>query len=135
MFDYFAIPIVIQTAAFDRTKYGMNPEHRALALLQKHLTREQCDQFNSEGRFVVRAQVGRYHWRDFWILKCYSYCVMDIETGEKFCAVAPGVPLMDHILTIKLLLQSDPKYFFEVAIRSGIPHPSERGNFPHGYPF
>jgi len=48
-----------------------------------------------------------------------SYCVERVSDGAKLCAVVPGVPLWDHLLGIKLMVENDEKQFLKTANVSG----------------
>lgn len=51
-----------------------------------------------------------------YILQCkYSHCVVDIDRGISMCAIVPGVPLWDHLLGIKLMIENDETHFRKVA--------------------
>ena len=43
-----------------------------------------------------------------------TYCVED-TAGNKYCAVVPGVPLWDHLLGIKLMVEQDEDKFLRTA--------------------
>lgn len=44
-----------------------------------------------------------------------TFCVERVEDGAKLCAVVPGVPLWDHLLGIKLMVEHDEPKFLETA--------------------
>lgn len=44
-----------------------------------------------------------------------SYCVERVSDGAKLCAVVPGVPLWDHLLGIKLMVEHDEDKFLKTA--------------------
>jgi hypothetical protein len=44
-----------------------------------------------------------------------SYCVERVKDGAKLCAVVPGVPLWDHLLGIKLMVENDEPRFLKTA--------------------
>ena len=44
-----------------------------------------------------------------------SYCVERVSDGAKLCAVVPGVPLWDHLLGIKLMVEQDEDKFLKTA--------------------
>lgn len=48
-----------------------------------------------------------------------SYCVERIKDRAKLCAVVPGVPLWDHLLGIKLMVENDEPRFLKTANVSG----------------
>ena len=44
-----------------------------------------------------------------------TYCVERDSDHSKLCAVVPGVPLWDHLLGIKLMIEHDEQKFIETA--------------------
>lgn len=44
-----------------------------------------------------------------------SFCIERVSDGAKFCAVVPGVPLFDHLLGIKLIVERDEDAFLKTA--------------------
>lgn len=48
-----------------------------------------------------------------------AYCVERPGDGARLCAVVPGVPLWDHLLGIKLMIEHDEKAFLAIANVSG----------------
>src|SRR3990167_4777600 len=44
-----------------------------------------------------------------------SYCVERVSDNARLCAVVPGVPLWDHLLGIKLMIEHDEPKFLETA--------------------
>ena len=44
-----------------------------------------------------------------------SYCVERVSDNARLCAVVPGVPLWDHLLGIKLMIENDEPKFLETA--------------------
>lgn len=85
---------------------------RAQQLLFSLLTRSQRDELRVKGYFSVFVVArGR-----FCILPCSVFNVLQIETGDCYCAVSTAnVPLWDLLLTQKLMLEIDPDSFFSVA--------------------
>lgn len=57
---------------------------------------------------------GRYELR-----KKASFCVRRPKDGVELCAVVPGVPLWDHLLGIKLVVETDEPRFLRTANASG----------------
>lgn len=49
------------------------------------------------------------------LFKRSSYCVTRVSDGAKLCAVVPGVPLYDHLLGIKLMVEQDEEKFIKTA--------------------
>lgn len=48
-----------------------------------------------------------------------TFCVERVKDGAKLCAVVPGVPLWDHLLGIKLMVENDEPAFLKTANVSG----------------
>ena len=44
-----------------------------------------------------------------------SFCVERVRDGASLCAVVPGVPLWDHLLGIKLMIENDEPKFLKTA--------------------
>lgn len=47
--------------------------------------------------------------------KKMTYCVERKKDGTKLCALVPGVPLWDHLLGVKLMLEHDEQAFLNTA--------------------
>lgn len=47
--------------------------------------------------------------------KCVSYCIERVSDRARLCAVVPGVPLWDHLLGVKLMVERDELKFLETA--------------------
>lgn len=65
--------------------------------------------------------------------KRQSYCLQRSSDGLKFCAMVPGVPLWDHLLGIKLMVENDEPSFLQIAnvadvVAHRAPEISERHN-------
>lgn len=54
---------------------------------------------------------------DYTLHKRATYCVE--SKGTKYCAVVPGVPLWDHLLGIKLMIEQDEPKFLATANKAG----------------
>lgn len=55
-----------------------------------------------------------------------AYCVERKNDGAKLCAVVPGVPLYDHLLGIKIMVENDEPKFLKIANVSP-------GDIPRGF--
>lgn len=53
-----------------------------------------------------------------------TYCVERTKDGAKLCAVVPGVPLWDHLLGIRLMVENDEPAFLKTANVAGGHHPT-----------
>lgn len=56
---------------------------------------------------------------EYRLHKRASFCVERVSDGAQLCAVVPGVPLYDHLLGIKLMVENDEKKFLKTANVSG----------------
>lgn len=63
---------------------------------------------------VVGSKGGRY-----FLYRRATYCVTRESDGVRLCAVVPGVPLWDHLLGIKLMIEHDEPRFLKTANVSG----------------
>lgn len=53
------------------------------------------------------------------LYKRASFCVERVSDGARLCAVVPNVPLWDHLLGIKLMVENDELKFLETANVAG----------------
>lgn len=89
---------------------------RARDLLERHLSPAQLESFRALGTFDVRAASGhRYRIEQGRTVNVTR------DDGASFCAVARGVPLCDHLLAQKMMLEADEEAFLAVAVRWGGP--------------
>ena len=49
------------------------------------------------------------------MIKSASFCIRNRKTGIEYCAVVPGVPIWDHLLGIKLMVEHDEPRFLATA--------------------
>ena len=56
---------------------------------------------------------------DYRLFKRAAYCVERPSDGARLCAVVPGVPMYDHMLGIKLMVEHDEPEFLMVANVAG----------------
>ena len=60
---------------------------------------------------------------DYHLFKRASYCVERPNDGARLCAVVPNVPLWDHLLGIKLMIEHDEPTFLKTAnVSNGLPN-------------
>lgn len=52
---------------------------------------------------------------EYQLFALSSYCVQRVRDGASLCAVVPGVPLWDHLLGIKLIIEHDEPKFLKIA--------------------
>lgn len=85
---------------------------RANRLLRHLLDPRQRTQFDRHGCFTVEVE-GR---GTFAVLPQLVFGVVDLSSGVSYCCVTETpVPMGDHMLIQKLLLESDAERFFAVA--------------------
>ena len=66
---------------------------------------------NKGGRIdITGSKGGKYSME-----KAFSYCITRLKDKAKMCAVVPGVPLWDHLLGIKLMIEHDEPLFIKTA--------------------
>ena len=101
-----------------------HPEVVAQELLDRHLSPKQRRQLQMQGYFDV---IGSKTGRSYRIHACkYLGNVWDIKGGYKYCAYAAGkklLPVGDHLLAQKLLIETDEARFLAVANRASISPP------------
>ena len=56
---------------------------------------------------------------DYQLFKRAAYCIERPSDGARLCAVVPGVPMYDHMLGIKLMVEHDEPEFLMVANVAG----------------
>jgi hypothetical protein len=96
----------------------MSPDARAFWLLRHLLDREQREQFDRYRCFTVEV-AGR---GTFAVLPQLAFSVIDVKTGDSYCIVSEQpVPMGDHLLIQKLLLENDAERFFAIARRKPEP--------------
>lgn len=91
---------------------------RAERLLLAHLTPEQRETYSHNGWFVVRGQSGRRY--SIWTKDALFYNVSELDDcGQAvlhLCAhAAVNVPMGDHLLTQKLMLEHHEAEFRRIA--------------------
>lgn len=93
--------------------FTRDAEARAEVLLLRVLDDAQLRMFERNKMFLVVAP-GR---GTFALLFREAYNVLDLATGDRYCAGPPNVPRADLLVAQKLLLEADPERFFSVANR------------------
>ena len=96
-------------------------EKTAYRLLRRHLNRQQRRELEHLDAFRVKDPEGR----EYWIEKRPHTNVKLVDGNKelaKYCAVfnSIGLPIYDLMLAQKFLIESEPKKFFDVAIRTPI---------------
>ena len=98
----------------------MSPDARAFWLLRHLLEREQREQFDRFRCFTVDVE-GR---GTFAVLPQLAFSVVNVRSGDSYCVVSESpVPMGDHMLIQKLMLENEPERFFAVARRRPEPGP------------
>lgn len=83
---------------------------KARETLLRHLNDEQKASFEKDKKFTVRGQDGK----DYTITHARSFNVVGPD-GEKYCGQLADCPVEDQMLAQKLLLENEPKKFFDNA--------------------
>lgn len=101
-------------------------QNRSLALLMSYLTPAQQREWASYSgvpyrNFTVKGKDSRL----YRLIERVNGCVID-ETGQPWCIAQVArdygpIPFYDTLLAAKLLLETNPKLFFEIAMRHGGP--------------
>lgn len=73
--------------------------------------KEAFDTLNSGNPLPIIGSKGT----KYTLHKRASYCVERVSDNAKLCAVVPGVPLWDHLLGIKLMIEHDEPKFLKTA--------------------
>lgn len=89
-------------------------QEKAKDTLRACLNAEQLAEFNANGYFHVQVE----NKGKFKVTNTLSYSVHDTQNGDRYCVQTPDVPIHDQMLSLKLLLESDPKTFFKTANKS-----------------
>lgn len=73
--------------------------------------KEAFDTLNSGRPLPVTGSKGT----EYTLHKRSTYCVERVSDNARLCAVVPSVPLWDHLLGIKLMIEHDEPKFLETA--------------------
>ncbi len=119
-------PPELEVDVVERKARRLDAIQRAEALLLAHLDDEQRKQFEASRRFVVQVRSGRRYLIAASTVGNVSQIDEQNRVIVSHCAYAPGVPLWDHMLAQKLVLQADERLFLTRAFtsdRSGHAYP------------
>ena len=86
-------------------------ETKAAELFKMACGKEAFDTLNSMQPLPITGSKGT----KYTLHKRATYCVERVKDKAKLCAVVPGVPLWDHLLGIKLMIEHDEPKFLETA--------------------
>lgn len=95
------------------SQYSDEQDKRAKDLF-KQVAGEQAFQQLIGGRLRIQGSAGT----TYWLHPQATYCITRDKDGARFCAVVPGVPLWDHLLGIKLMVEHDEPRFLKTANKS-----------------
>lgn len=84
---------------------------KAAELFRMACGKEAFDTLESGGALPITGSNGTA----YTLHKRSSYCVERVSDGARLCAVVPGVPLYDHLLGIKLMIEHDEPKFLKTA--------------------
>ena len=90
-------------------------ENKAKALFTMVCGAEAYNALNSGNALPITGSKGT----KYTLHKRATYCVERVSDKAKLCAVVPGVPLWDHLLGIKLMVEHDEEKFLKTANVSG----------------
>ena len=91
---------------------NLKAEQRSKELFLKIAGKEAFDLLQANKAFPILGSCGT----SYTLHKRATYCVERVSDGAKLCAVVPGVPLWDHLLGIKLLVEHDEPAFLSTAV-------------------
>ena len=102
------------TAIWDQTIWGdfgrdEKAETKAADLFKMACGKDAFDILESGNPLPLKGSLGTA----YTLHKRASYCVE--RDGTRLCAVVPGVPLWDHLLGIKLMIEHDEPKFLKTA--------------------
>ena len=90
----------------------LHPGHRkARELFIKTAGLDAYQMLNNGGELLVTGSAGT----PYVLTKRASFCLRNTRTGVEYCAVVPGVPLWDHLLGVKLMVEHDEPQLLAVA--------------------
>lgn len=89
-------------------------DKRAEELFLKVAGKQAHDQLNHGGLKLTGSKKGKYT-----LHPKMTYCVTRDKDGAQMCAVVPGVPLYDHLLGIKVMIEQDEPMFVKTANVTG----------------
>lgn len=99
------------------SRLSRDAQERANDLLMRHMTPEQQKSWLAFQAFVVVSQSGK----SYRVKAMYSHNIWPLDSPYTYCLVLQGyrsMPLADHVLMQKLLLENDEDRFFKIAQRS-----------------
>lgn len=109
-------PIRHRPAAQAMDKYTV-AENRARELLLRHLDREQKNDYENDKFFIVVARSRRRYRIE---TRGYSANILRIDDREVFCIHGDSsLPMSDHFLAQKLMIEFDEEEFLRIANRHG----------------
>lgn len=92
-----------------------NAEARARELFERVAGRPAFEALEAGKTWPLTGSAGT----QYLLHRKASFCIERPSDGAQLCAVVPGVPLYDHLLGIKLMVETDEPRFLEVANVSG----------------
>lgn len=93
-----------------------NAEARARELFERVAGRPAFEALEAGKTWPLTGSAGT----QYLLHRKASFCIERPSDGAQLCAVVPGVPLYDHLLGIKLMVETDEPRFLEVANVSGV---------------
>jgi hypothetical protein len=93
-----------------RTARQLRAEERAKDLFRMVAGQEAYERLSTGGMDIVGSMGTKYR-----LFPWHSFCVRRESDNAALCAIVDGVPLWDHLLGIKLLIEHDEPRFLSVA--------------------
>jgi hypothetical protein len=97
------------------TPFSVKAETKSKALFITIAGQQEYQVLESGRPLPLKGSLGT----DYELYKRATYCVERPRDGAKLCAVVPDVPLWDHLLGIKLMVEHDEPTFLRTANVSG----------------
>lgn len=108
MLDHRTEPFISR----DRDEEVNEADLKAIKLFKRVAGEEAYAALNKpQGSLTITSS----HGTEYVMHKRYSYCVKRVRDKKSFCAQVPRVPLWDHLLGIKLMIEHDEPSFLKVA--------------------
>lgn len=105
----------------ERKRKEAAAEARANELLLRHLTKDQGEMYKKEKKFVVYGEDGKSYQVGYGWSGNVVEMSKDGKPVKRYCIhPAQQIPIPDHMLSQKLMLETDSKRFREVANATAI---------------
>jgi len=111
---YWLPPVIAEYGRELERVYGINPAtERSMELLRRWLSKEQLEQFEADGHFIVVGNVTRHEYR---IEQAHMFGVVRMKDQMSFCFVPQGaLSIGDIMLAQKISLETDELAALRIA--------------------